>query len=384
MYLFFYGSHPVFSKLEIDSLLPGAVAVSTIGAIADCDESQATEVYARAGGIPKYGKVIADIQSIDLVQLEQAISHTLVESKIKKYVLSFYTNRFSFSQISKLILSIKKAEHRPKFMGKFDKKIQSPATVFHLLKKGGTEISIIEVANTFLVVQTSQVQDADYWTLIDFEKPHREKHVGMLPSKLARMMVNISKPDPKKFIWDPFCGLGTVIMQSELLGLPSIGSDVSSQALGYTEENLRWLQQKGLVPELQSETFNYDIQYPRLPEEFKEIEIGSVVTEPFLGKMRSRPFESLKEAVNEWEREVKPLIKSLLQASYHVLPDDGLLAFVKPVYSYIDNRKVKWYNPRVEFDAKKWQQLIPSDGTYIWNNAEGTILKELGLLKKHK
>lgn len=384
MHLFFFGSHPKFSKLEIDSLVSDSVYIGNVGALANCDEKTAMEAFQKSGGIPKFGKVIADIQSTDIQELEKVVAKTLADTQTKKYILSFYTNRFSFPQIGRLIVSLKQVAHRPKFMGKFNKKVQSPATVFHLLKKGGAEINVIEVGSSLLVVQTTQVQDANYWTLVDFEKPHREKHVGMLPSKLARMMVNISNPQPNTYIWDPFCGLGTVLMQCELLNIPSVGSDVSGQAMTFTEENLQWLQQKGLVPELQSETFIYDIKYPRLPEEIRPLSISAVVTEPFLGKMRSRPFDNMRDAIHEWEREVKPLIKSLLQAAYHVLPAGGMLVYVKPVYSYIDNKRVKWYNPRVEFDAKKWQQLIPSDGSYIWNNEEGTILKELGLLMKHK
>jgi len=41
--------------------------------------------------------------------------------------------------------------------------------------------------------------------------------------------------------WDPFCGLGTLIMQGQLLSYYSYGSDVNREVLAKAEKNVEWL-----------------------------------------------------------------------------------------------------------------------------------------------
>ena len=55
-------------------------------------------------------------------------------------------------------------------------------------------------------------QRIDRFEIIDFERPVRGMHVGMMPAKLTQTLVGIGvglSDDPEAAIFDPFCGFGT-------------------------------------------------------------------------------------------------------------------------------------------------------------------------------
>ncbi|MCB9806812.1 hypothetical protein H6768_02830 [Candidatus Peribacteria bacterium] len=46
-------------------------------------------------------------------------------------------------------------------------------------------------------------------------KRDRSMVVGMMPPKIAQIMINLAtKGDKKVAIWDPFCGLGTTLIEA--------------------------------------------------------------------------------------------------------------------------------------------------------------------------
>lgn len=76
----------------------------------------------------------------------------------------------------------------------------------------------------------------------DQARPKTDAFVGMLPPKLARMMVNLATGDSQpRGIWDPFCGTGVVLQEARLLGYPAYGSDLSEKMVDYARANMAWL-----------------------------------------------------------------------------------------------------------------------------------------------
>lgn len=63
----------------------------------------------------------------------------------------------------------------------------------------------------------------------------------MLPPKLAQMMINLGRDEgiiPNK-IYDPFCGLGTVLIEALNMGNTQVyGSDMSAKMCSCSEENI--------------------------------------------------------------------------------------------------------------------------------------------------
>lgn len=113
-----------------------------------------------------------------------------------------------------------------------------------------------------IVAESVGAQNISALAARDQKRPKTDAFVGMLPPKLARIMVNLASlplqspasasnhrenihtsPNPA-LILDPFCGTGTVLQEALLEGYDVLGSDLSSKMIDYTAENLAWLQRK--------------------------------------------------------------------------------------------------------------------------------------------
>ena len=79
----------------------------------------------------------------------------------------------------------------------------------------------------------------------DQARPARDAFVGMLPPKLAQILVNLAAgPTPKGRLLDPFCGTGTILQEALLMGYSVYGTDLSEKMITYSDKNLSWLEQK--------------------------------------------------------------------------------------------------------------------------------------------
>ena len=86
------------------------------------------------------------------------------------------------------------------------------------------------------------VQDIDAYTKRDRMRPARDARVGMLPPKLAQILINLCGDlSEGATILDPFCGTGVVLQEALLMGYKAYGTDLSEKMVEYTEKNLNWL-----------------------------------------------------------------------------------------------------------------------------------------------
>ena len=86
------------------------------------------------------------------------------------------------------------------------------------------------------------VQDIDAYARRDQARPARDAKVGMLPPKLAQILINLCGPLPEGArILDPFCGTGVVLQEALLMGYRAYGTDVSERMIEYSRKNLEWL-----------------------------------------------------------------------------------------------------------------------------------------------
>ena len=118
----------------------------------------------------------------------------------------------------------------------------STATSLHngLSGKNDRKVELIKVDNEWFRV--IGVQDIDAYTRRDQARPARDAKVGMLPPKLAQILINLCGPLPKNSrILDPFCGTGVVLQEALLMGYRAYGTDLNDRMVEYTEKNLKWL-----------------------------------------------------------------------------------------------------------------------------------------------
>lgn len=105
----------------------------------------------------------------------------------------------------------------------------------------GAEVALIRNGHDFYLGKTLTVQDYKSYSQRDWDKPSPDAKSGMLPPKLAQMMINLTRDKKTKTIYDPFCGSGIVLQEAMMLGLKVYGSDISSEAIKNTISNLEWL-----------------------------------------------------------------------------------------------------------------------------------------------
>lgn len=148
-----------------------------------------------------------------------------------------------------------------------------------------TEYLFIPRGEATMIVQTIASQDVDAWSVRDFGRPRADAKRGMLPPKVARMIVNIAsfaKQDVQHpTLLDPFCGMGTILAEAMLEGWRVIGADIVREVVNNAQENLRWIGQKyGVSPE----TYQvYHADATHIADILQEGSVDAIVTEPFLG-----------------------------------------------------------------------------------------------------
>lgn len=104
------------------------------------------------------------------------------------------------------------------------------ATKIEILKNGGRHYRVIGV------------QDIEGYVERDRKRPARDAKVGMLPPKLAQILINLcgGLPEGARLL-DPFCGTGVVLQEAALMGYVPYGTDLSERMVKYSERNLEWL-----------------------------------------------------------------------------------------------------------------------------------------------
>lgn len=120
-----------------------------------------------------------------------------------------------------------------------------------LTGKGGAELVLLYDAESKECWggRTVAAQDLDAYTKRDMKKPVRDTRVGLLPPKLAQILLNggewlarTQNPKlPKKLtILDPFCGTGVIPVEALLREWTVHASDASQKAVNGTLKNVEW------------------------------------------------------------------------------------------------------------------------------------------------
>ena len=123
--------------------------------------------------------------------------------------------------------------------------VLSTATSLHngLSGKNERKVELIKVDDDWYKV--IGVQDIDAYAKRDQARPARDAKVGMLPPKLAQILINLCGPlKPGSTILDPFCGTGVVLQEALLMGYRVYGTDLNKKMIEYSDKNLRWLSEK--------------------------------------------------------------------------------------------------------------------------------------------
>ena len=353
----------------------------------------------RLGGSIKLGQIFSG----NFRELAEAINSKKPEGKITIGVSSYALNSNHKNKKSEVENQVRrKAIELKSLLKKLGRNVRvvesrgpeiSSATAFHnhLGEKPGSEEVILVGSETYLSLG---VQNIDKYRERDQMRPARDAKVGMLPPKLAQILINLGgEISESKKVLDPFCGTGVVLQEALILGQPVMGSDLNPRMVEYTQKNLDWLLEKKarffqIKPELieQKNQFLNSI-YTGDATDFawpKASEIGLVACECFLGSPMSKPPVEIK--LKDEKQNCKRIILGFLKNLAKQIEDDTPVVIAVPAWlredghysrlSIIDEITDMGYN------LIKFQGLSQSDMIYY---REGQIVaREIIVLRKSK
>lgn len=252
----------------------------------------------------------------------------------------------------------------------------------HLLEKGG-EIILLSGKNGDYLGKTLSLQEFADYSFRDYHRPFRDISLGMIPPKLAKMMINFSQLKKDEIILDPFCGSGTILQEAILMGFNHLfGADKDNFALKRTAENLEWLFQNYSLKKRKVKLINSPVE--KLSLKIKNNFLNAIITEPYLGPTK------IKEGV------IKKIVKELslmyLKAFvefYKILKKEGKVIIIFPIFSF-KNKKV--FLPIIEQIKKigfrqerplvlKYKEIFKDDissrKTLIYHRPNQHVLREI-------
>jgi tRNA G10 N-methylase Trm11 len=273
--LLILGRQPALGLAEVESLY-GADKLQPVGkqaVIVDVDPC--ILAFDRLGGSTKFCKILTTLDTTNwgkiekfLIQVSPGHSANMPEGKML-LGLSVIGLEVGLKRLEATGLSLKKAIRktgRPVRLVPNKAPELNSAQIIHnkLTGPNGWELNFIRDGDKTVVAQTVKVQDIEAYTRRDRERPKRDTKVGMLPPKLAQIIINLAagplpadklesicdipagQPIPKplldKTALDPFCGTGVVLQEALLMGYNAYGSDLDQRMVDYTQHNiLTWL-----------------------------------------------------------------------------------------------------------------------------------------------
>ena len=279
-YLAILGRQPELGTVELESLL-GAEAVRPLGPAALISESIE---LSRLGGCLKLARVIAQTVRLALPLKELNVEPTGTK---RNFAVSIYGSRLSPAKLMHLGLELKKqlpGSWRLVAPAKNQLALNSAQLKHNHIPERGFELVILQDKDHFVYALTEQVQDIEAYGQRDYHKPARDARAGMLPPKLAQILINLTGPENLP-VWDPFCGTGTVLMESLLMSRPAYGSDLEPSMMQASRQNLEWLAAQRVVP-------TYELWQADATTARKPTDAVVVASEGFLGAPGRRPTDS--------------------------------------------------------------------------------------------
>lgn len=256
------GRQPKLGLAELESLY-GSKAVKPVDNIAALlDKDPAEVAFAFLGGTVKFCKVLTELDTVSWPDVQKFLvsavpqhAKMLPEGKLR-LGLSVYGLNAKPSQITGAALEVKKALKNNRSVRVVPNKESSlnSAQVLHnqLTSELGWELVFVRNGGKTLVAQTIAEQDIEAYAKRDHGRPKRDAKVGMLPPKLAQIIINLASGEAlapgcgptapiDKTLLDPFCGTGVILQEALLMGYKVIGTDLEPRMIEYSQENLEWL-----------------------------------------------------------------------------------------------------------------------------------------------
>ncbi len=328
------GTTPNLAFSELRTLFPSASFTQLSGAcvlLEGASDFSAEKLQDLAGGVVKIAEVIQTLSKIDAHALAEILLLLNPEPKIIFGVSRYDEGSVSISVLAEIKDLLEKAEKHARFVASPHGTLSSVVVE----KQHVQELVIVKRESEYVVGHTLVVQDFEAWNKRDYGRPYADPKLGMLPPKVARMVVNIAIGDGnKRTILDPFCGMGTILGEALLRGCQVIGSDQSEEVIKKSRKNLDWLTL--MYRHIEGANIQFFVSdATHISEKIPPASVDAIITEPFMGNANLK--NQISKIKNE---EIKNIIKGLeklyigcLRDWIKVLKPKGKIVIALPEYA---------------------------------------------------
>lgn len=184
------------------------------------------------------------------------------------------------------------------------------------------------------VFVTEAIQPIEALGARDFGRPVRDAKSGMLPPKLAKIMINLAEIPTNGTLCDPFCGSGTILMEALLMGYHMlIGSDISEKAVADTKKNLQWLHQHEHFENAKLKNIKILQSDARaLAKKLPARTIDAIITEPYLGQPLTG--KESKKFLDKQIEDLRALYQQAVHALLPALKPGGHIVMILPAFRF--------------------------------------------------
>lgn len=331
------------------------------------------------GGTVKAGPVIARTEQLDPALFVDLLSES--QGKIN-FGMSIYGE--VSVDISALCHAVKDALKQKGIVSRFvlpqKNMILSSVAVS---KQSVSEFLIVPQDGQFLIAKTAFVQDVDAWSARDYGRPNVDPKKGMLPLKVARMMVNLGigvKNPHDCIVADLFCGMGSILSEAVVLGCKQIvGCDISQQSIDRTHANLEWLK-KHFELSFESNLICGDATHAR--EYFKKGQFDCIVTEPYLGPAYERGAVIDRQKIVNTIKGLQKLYIGSLREWYSLLADERRVVMVFPEIQVEDKGHTYIYTVKNVIDRCEKLGYTLVAGPLRYARPHAIVRRQIYVLKK--
>lgn len=385
MYVALLGRQPALGIAELERVFSGGnvTPLSHLAAVIDTSLFDIRDF----GGALKAGKVVIDLPSGDWARVSQKVVQkysndwTLFDGKIT-LGLSVYGFTTPSRDVQKLGIILKQKLKKAGVSLRLVPNQQpalSTATSHHNklgLAPNKIELLIIRGKNgRVIVAESTGAQNITAYTRRDQERPKRDAFVGMLPPKLAQIMINLaagqivasssrvtrssttsSTLEPESFptpglekdpersstmsvdgreddnkrlrVLDPFCGTGVILQEAALKGYAVYGTDLNEKMISFTRDNLNWLADTHHIK------FDWYLHEGDAMTTKWQQPIDTVVAETYLGQPFSAPPSPAKLA--EVRKICNHIITEFLKNLHPQIKTGAQICIAVPAWKAID------------------------------------------------
>jgi len=390
-YIFILGTHPAWSVAEISSVLgeQDLLWEKERILVKQKAELNVQGLMQRLGGVLKIAvlenSLPANISFSDLAKITVEILQQKAVRGEGKLVFGLSDQGLDSSlSLEKLGLQVKKELKKINISSRLvtsqEKELSSVVVGQNKLLSKGAELIFYHNQENIIIARTLAIQKYKDLSRRDYGRPARDDHSGMLPPKLAQIMINVAAQTSfDDLLLDPFCGSGTIITEAMLMGYKNlIGTDLSEKAIRDSRVNAEWIRE---LYQLETRPKFHIKNATRIAQFLKTKSVDTIVTEPYLGPQRG--LSDIILVIDELES----LYSQALENFYQILKPGGRVVMVWPVFfgqEFLEPNLDKWRVisalPNNFLDIPWLKQSFRK--TLLYNRPGQKVWRELIILEK--